>query len=346
MYLLEGNLNGILNAARAGLRMAEKLRLPEILSCFRYDLGYAHYLKNEFTQAEPYLLASLDDRYFSAPNYLANSGFVLALMYLSQDRKTEAIRIMNLLEATFWETNASSALASTLYFRVELAIQQGNLTEAHHLSQSVDFELGLSTWWFFYMPQLTPIKLLLALGTPQSLNEARDQLNALHKSMSEVNRKNALIEVLALQALVYAAQGDQSAADQKLFAALELGFIGGNIRSFVDLGAPMAKLLQQMQAHKTGEDQTAYIEQILGAFPSEQFPQHMPVQVPLDEPLTNRELEVLALLAQRLSNKEIAAELVISPRTVKRHTLNIYKKLAVNSRQQAVEKASELGIFA
>ena len=55
---------------------------------------------------------------------------------------------------------------------------------------------------------------------------------------------------------------------------------------------------------------------------------------------------MIALLAQRLSNKEIAAKLVISPRTIKRHTLNIYRKLDVNSRQQAVEKAAELGILA
>jgi len=65
---------------------------------------------------------------------------------------------------------------------------------------------------------------------------------------------------------------------------------------------------------------------------------------PLVEPLTNRELEILDLLAQRLRNKEIAANLFISPRTVKKHLDNIYSKLNVNSRQQAVEKAETLGI--
>jgi len=69
-------------------------------------------------------------------------------------------------------------------------------------------------------------------------------------------------------------------------------------------------------------------------------------QSQLAEPLTGREFEVLDLLAHRLNNKEIAAKLVISPRTVKRHILNIYRKLGVNSRQQAVEKATELGILA
>ena len=63
------------------------------------------------------------------------------------------------------------------------------------------------------------------------------------------------------------------------------------------------------------------------------------------EPLTERELEVLALLSRHLTNKEIAEELVVSPSTVKTHTLNIYRKLDVRGRQQAVARAQELGIL-
>jgi LuxR family maltose regulon positive regulatory protein len=66
---------------------------------------------------------------------------------------------------------------------------------------------------------------------------------------------------------------------------------------------------------------------------------------PLVESLTNRELEILDLLAQRLRNKEIAAKLFISPKTIKKHLDNIYRKLNVNTRQQAVDKSQKLGIF-
>ena len=64
----------------------------------------------------------------------------------------------------------------------------------------------------------------------------------------------------------------------------------------------------------------------------------------LVEPLTNRELEIIAQLAQRMSNKEIAEKLFISPETVKRHTINVYQKLSVNSRRQTVDRAKNLGI--
>jgi LuxR family maltose regulon positive regulatory protein len=65
----------------------------------------------------------------------------------------------------------------------------------------------------------------------------------------------------------------------------------------------------------------------------------------LPEPLTNRELQVLELLRDRLTNKEIAAQLVISPGTVKGHTIHIYQKLEVKGRRQAVEKANSLGLL-
>jgi len=65
----------------------------------------------------------------------------------------------------------------------------------------------------------------------------------------------------------------------------------------------------------------------------------------LDEKLTNREIDIVKLLSRRLSNKEIAEKLFISPETVKRHTVNIYKKLSVHDRQEAVVKAQDLGLI-
>jgi LuxR family maltose regulon positive regulatory protein len=78
--------------------------------------------------------------------------------------------------------------------------------------------------------------------------------------------------------------------------------------------------------------------------PTSPSPSHSASQ-PLVAPLTNRELDILELLARRLSNKEIAAKLFISPNTEKKHLDNMYGKLNVGSRRQAVEKAHTLGIL-
>ncbi|MCB0165665.1 MAG: response regulator transcription factor [Anaerolineae bacterium] len=119
------------------------------------------------------------------------------------------------------------------------------------------------------------------------------------------------------------------------------------IRLFVDLGSPLAGLLAALKSKNRSQQQ--YIQRLLAAFDQEK-PLPVPTGLvvgpqPLIEALTNRELDVLELLAQRLSNKEIADSLYISPLTVKRHTTNIFGKLGVHNRRQAIVRAHALGLI-
>jgi LuxR family maltose regulon positive regulatory protein len=294
-------------------------------------------------QAEPYLLALLEDRYSTPSAYLSSGIFVLALVYLHRGHNSEVRKEVGLLETTFRERNDNSALAMTEAIRVELLLRENRLNEAQSLGNRIEYNL-IPPHWLLYVPQLTLIKLLLIQESPGSLREARTQLEILDENMRKIKRNNIRIDLLVLLALVCDLQGDEPSAFENLSIALVLGSIGGNIRTFVDLGEPMANLLRRLKVQKIVENQTTYLDQLLAAFPETPIP--LPVdQSSLADPLTGRELEILDLLAQRLSNKEIAAQLVISPRTVKRHTLNIYNKLEVNSRLQAVKKASDLGIL-
>jgi len=136
--------------------------------------------------------------------------------------------------------------------------------------------------------------------------------------------------------------------------ALNLAEPGGFIRLFVDLGPQLVNLLGQLIEQNVAVD---YIGRILDAFKEDEHSamqgesDHLTVQTirkntqPLAEPLSNRELEVLELLAQRFRNKEIAEKLFISPETVKKHLHNIYGKLNVGSRRQAVDKSQKLGML-
>jgi len=340
IYTQAGDLNGILASAQMGLEISEKIQSAETLSWCRYHLGVAHFLRNEFSQAEPILSAFLEEPVAAAPNYFAQGAFMLALIYDAQDRTGHADRIIHFLTDLFRETSAVLAANYTAAFRVELLLRRGKFTEARRLSKNVDFEFRFPVW-LPYTPQLTLIKLLLAEGSHQSLAEARSRLNDLDEVMRRVNRVNVRIDVLALQTLVCNAQGDEPAALKNLETALTLGEVGGFIRSFIDLGPPMAKLLLRSKEQKTDREYAGYIEQILGAFPKNQLTEAGATH----ELLTDREYEVLSLLAKRLSYREIAEQLVISLPTVKSHTLNIYSKLGVNKRMQAVEKAVEVGIL-
>ena len=360
-HFQEGDLPGVLRSASEYLVLAEQLQLAESRSHCRYNLGIAHYLRNELSQAEPYLLALLDDRAQSAPSYVTVGAFALALLYHAQNRVSEAEQVIDLVRAYVETLQDTFSWAITRAIAIELALRRGELAEAHRLSPSVDFDLRPPSW-LFYVPQLTRIKLLLAEGTGQSLKEARARLEAMDEKMHQIHRNNVRIDVLALQALVCDAQGDKQTALEKLTAALGLGIVGGNIRCFADLGPPMANLLHQyryegMPGHT---DASPYVDRILAAFgPAAE--QEQPVTTSaatglsspliltesgdLLEPLTRREREVLALLAQHLTYKEIAAQLFITPGTVSGHAVRIYQKLQVNNRRQAIAKALAHGVL-
>jgi LuxR family maltose regulon positive regulatory protein len=149
--------------------------------------------------------------------------------------------------------------------------------------------------------------------------------------------------------MLHEALGSRESADADLLQALRLAQPSRFIRLFVDLGPRLGTLLNRVQVDEEG---LAYVGEILAAFQKSLTTrpvtgQDVPAngEQPLIEPLSQREREILTLLAERLSNKEIADKLHISTATVKRHAANIYQKLGVHGRRHAVAKANGLGIL-
>ena len=350
-YMMDGDLHGVLGAGRECLRIAERWQLPEPLNYGRYNLGTAHYLRNELSQAEPLLSALFDDRALAPPVYVAFGAFALALMAQSQGHDPTASHLIEVVSAYLQEMEYTVAHAIADAFKVELALRQGKLALARRLSRGVQFDIRPPRW-YFYVPQLTECKLLLSEGTAESLAGARSRLQVLDAAMRALNRIHVRIDVLALLALVHDALGQEPAALDTVGAALALAEPGGFVRNFVDLGPPMAGLLARLRGRLTGPPapgSLSFLEQILAAFPPLASAAVAPAAAPyrewMVEPLTEREGEVLCALATDLSPDQIAGRLLISLATTRTHIRNIYAKLGVHSRFEAIQRARELRLL-
>ncbi len=231
--------------------------------------------------------------------------------------------------------------------RARLWAKQGRVSETQRwvVSQalSVDDELT----YLREFDHITLARILLAQGKQtggkRPLQNASTLLNRLLAAAEAGGRTGSLLEILVLQALVHEAQDDMAAAQAALARALTLAAPEGYVRLFVDAGPPLAALLERQQGE--GRGPKAYIAKLLAAFAGQIVDAPTASGQPLLEPLSDRELEVLQLVAEGLTNRQIAERLFLALSTVKGHNRVIYGKLNVGRRTEAVARGRELGLL-
>jgi LuxR family maltose regulon positive regulatory protein len=229
--------------------------------------------------------------------------------------------------------NVPRLVGLTSAYQARIWLAQGRLDLA--LRWAEDYRQAAETEYLRESEDLTLARTLLAEG--QSV-AALSLLDTLLAPARAAGRMAAVIEIQALRALALPTPDE---ALHALQGALGLAEPEGYVRLFVDAGEPMQALLKQAAVRGMAPH---YVSRLLAAFgPSHPVAARVPQ--PLVEPLTDRELEVLRLLAEDLSNQEIGRRLFISLPTVKSHTRNIYGKLGVRSRAEAVDQAQALGIL-
>ncbi len=243
-------------------------------------------------------------------------------------------------------------------------VAQGRVGEAFDWARELGLSVSDDLSYLREFEHITLARVLLARSksdrTEHSMLEAMELLERLLQAAEEGERTGSIIEILMLQALAHQMQGDISAALVPLERALMLAEPEGYVRIFVDEGPPMAVLLAKLHEHSQKRPRAAlmnvplaYIERLLALLRGERVQEGpspaapsapAPAQSLLD-PLTERELEVLRLIAAGLSNRAIAARLVLALSTVKSYVNTIYGKLQVQSRTQAVARARALHLL-
>jgi len=203
--------------------------------------------------------------------------------------------------------------------------------------------------------QIALARLGIAQGEFDTACALLDDQQKLAESDGRIGR---LIEILALKALALRASGDTNQAGSILSHAIYLARPEGYRRVFLNLGWPLYELLEhtvtRVASGKSEIDPGSiapggYEDDLIRSFQQEGKLQMVygaaPVRGTQTDPLTERESEVLLLLMEGLSNKEIADQLVVAPSTIKQHLKNIFSKLDVHNRTQAVARARELELY-
>jgi ATP/maltotriose-dependent transcriptional regulator MalT len=226
--------------------------------------------------------------------------------------------------------------------RARLLVARGALGEAVDWARQQGLSADDELSYLRECEHITLARILLAQhqAEPSAARSATRLLDRLATAAESGGRTGSLLEILVLQALARRACDDIPGALTILERALALAEPEGYVRVFVGEGEPMRSLLAGVARR---HDDWAYVQRLLAVDAPPEQPS--PASQDLVEPLSDRELEVLRLLASDLDGPDIARELVVSLNTLRTHTKHIYAKLGVNSRRAAVRQAHELNLL-
>ena len=229
-------------------------------------------------------------------------------------------------------------------WKTRLVLRQGDFATASNWARQQEIALPLSQLPGYRQEfaYLTLIRVNLATGNCQGIPGYLD--NFINNAMRQ-QRNSSVIEALILKALAQDCLSEPDKAEETFRQALALAEPAGYIRIFIDEGTPLVRLLQKVADGSPGDYASRLLEIIAPPTNNQIFQPASPVIPGLIEPLSERELEILKLIAAGRSNKEIGDTLFLAIGTVKKHTNNIFGKLSVASRTQAIARARELGIL-
>ncbi len=343
--MIQGKLTQLIQVYEEGLQYAKsrgEIEHP------RYDLIYfkmadVAYVRNQLDQAEGWLMEGF--RRSQRNTYLWSRFYGMTLQMQVMLAKGEQDRARNLMV----EGDELLAKIRGAYFEAELVatvmmmrVLIGKLDGVQAWAESCQHVLKEPLDYMQLEPGLQLAYTWEALGEGERAIQLAEQIE---KITARVGCKHLQLYALRPQILAWAKKGNLAKAQECLSRALALAKEEGYIRVFIDGGEIMREQVVLAGRSPQNDGDSDMIRRLLAVFGAAGTMPPAPARQPLISPLSKRELEVLGLIAAGYTNKEIASACVIAIGTVKRHTVNIFTKLDVRNRTEAVVKGRELGLL-
>ncbi|MGB7342238.1 MAG: LuxR C-terminal-related transcriptional regulator, partial [Phototrophicaceae bacterium] len=342
----QGHLRDAIAIYKQSLQIAESQPYTvKGLADLYMGLGNLYREQNNLEMAQEYLLKSETlGKDAGLPDWRVRFCKVQTYMKLTLNEFDEALTLLDEAERLYYPTPVPN-IRPIVAIRASVQIKQGELHSASIWASKQDLSLHSEVNYLNEFELMTLARLHIAqLKTARndvSVQELAQLLQRLLDVAQAQQRMGSVIEISILQAQLHHLQGDDDSALDALEQALILAEPEGYIRIFIDEGAPMRELLSEFASRGILTD---YVNQLLATFDFPDMSQTVSSQ-PLIDPLSERELEVLTLIAGGLSNRDISERLFIALDTVKGHNRIIYQKLQVSRRTEAVARARELGLI-
>jgi LuxR family transcriptional regulator, maltose regulon positive regulatory protein len=357
LQVLEGRLHRAADLYRQALRLAEQRPFPAA-GLAHVGMGELLYEWDDLDGATRHLTEGIALGERSGSTSIVFPGHaLLARVKWAQGDLDSAVHIMQEDEWSAHSINLSSwDLDQIAANGARLRLAQGDVGAAARLLGQCGISVDDHVNHRNVLGHVMLARVLIARG------EHGAALSLLGRSLEVAETTGSMsiaIEVLAVEAQAFDARGDETKAMAALRRALSLAEPEGYVRTFVDEGEPMATLLDKLLRVRRKEQLSSsqnvspeYVGKLLTAFRRSSGSRVLSTEAeplrsaqPLPEPLSERELEVLTLVAAGKSNLEIAGQLFVTVDTVKKHLTHIFRKLGVRSRTQAVAQARELGLI-
>ncbi|MFN8597898.1 MAG: LuxR C-terminal-related transcriptional regulator [Anaerolineae bacterium] len=356
-HLYEGRLREAAQLFEAGLAEAATAGLQHSFADVFYHLGLGtiYYEWNDLETAEAHLNRGLqlaESRMSIEANGALIGSMTLSLTRQARGDAAGAREVLDHFAKLAHQHHfAAPLIARSEALRAHLLLLQGDIDAVEHWLETNGLTVDAELTYPLERGHLTLARVLIVR---QNSREALQLLTRLLHDAESKARFNSVIEIQMLRALAFQAEGNAHEAFTALEGALTLAEPEGYIRTFIDEGEPLRLLMADfgLLIEKRPGPLRRYVDQLLSAFPTGHSTSHEPsignqqsTINHLIEPLSDREREVLRLIADGFSNQEIAAKLIIGLGTVKTHINNIFGKLGAKNRTQAVARARELNLL-